>query len=168
VRRDVFGVWLRVALLTAAAAVTLFTVDPPRPEARVAWPVAVSAGAAAGIALFLAVVRRRTSPFAGVPTPGATLALLALLALNEEIIWRRLVLGEGLRGGAIAGVAASTVAFAMMHRVRRATHLLTGVVFGCTYVLTGSLAASVVAHWTYNALVAATVPRACAPAEAPA
>jgi hypothetical protein len=31
--------------------------------------------------------------------------------------------------------------------------------------LTGSLAATVVAHWTYNALVAAALPRARAPAE---
>src|SRR5829696_9268526 len=115
-----------------------------------------------------ALRRRRASALRAAPTPAATLAFLALFALNEEVIWRRLVLGETLRGGAIAGVAVSTIAFALMHRVRRATHLVTGAVFGCTYVFTGSLAASVVAHWTYNVLVAAVLPRARAPAEAPA
>jgi len=159
---------MRLALSTAVAAATAVAIDPPRPDARVAWPLAIAAGAAAGVVLFVAVLRRRASPRRAAPTPPVTLAFLALLAVNEEVIWRRLVLGEALRGGAIAAVAASAVAFALMHRVRRATHLLTGVVFGCTYVFTGSLAASAVAHWTYNALVAAALPRARAPAEAPA
>ncbi|HLM35937.1 MAG TPA: CPBP family intramembrane glutamic endopeptidase [Gaiellaceae bacterium] len=167
-RRDAIGVWTRVAVSTVVGAVTLVAVDPPRPEARLSWAVAVPAGAAAGLALFVAVARRRASPLRAAPTPAATLAFLALFALNEEVIWRRLVLGETLRGGAVAGVAVSTIAFALMHRVRRATHLVTGAVFGCTYVFTGSLAASVVAHWTYNVLVAAVLPRARAPAEAPA
>jgi membrane protease YdiL (CAAX protease family) len=158
---------MRVGLSTAVAGATLVILDPPRPEAQLGWPFALLAGAAAGTALFAAVVRR-VRPIRAAPTPPATLALLALLALNEEIIWRRLVLGEALRGGEIAAVAASTIAFSVMHRVRRATHLVTGLVFGSTYVFTGSLAASVVAHWTYNVLVASVLPRARAPAEAPA
>ena len=164
-RRDVVGVWIRLAASTAVAAVTLLAVDPPRPDARLAWPLAMVAGAAGGVGLFAAVLRRLTSPIRGTTTAPATLAFLALFALNEEVIWRHLVLGEALRGGAIVAVAASTVAFALMHRVRQGTHLVTGVVFGGTYVSTGSLAASVVAHWTYNALVAAAMPRARAPAE---
>lgn len=166
-RREAVAVWMRVAVSTVVAAVTLVTVDPPRPEPHLRWPFAMLAGAAAGTALFAAVVRG-VRPIRCAPTPPATLAFLALLALNEEVIWRRLVLGEALRGGEIAAVAASTLAFSSMHRVRRATHLLTGLVFGCTYVFTGSVAASVVAHWTYNALVAAALPRARAPAEAAA
>jgi membrane protease YdiL (CAAX protease family) len=160
-------VWMRVAVSTAVAGVTLVMVDPPRPDARLGWPLALVAGTAAGTALFAGVVRR-VRPIRPAATPPAALAFLALLALNEEVIWRRLVLGEALRGGEIAGVAASTITFSLMHRVRRATHLVTGLVFGCTYVFTGSLAASVVAHWTYNALVASVLPRARAPAEAPA
>jgi membrane protease YdiL (CAAX protease family) len=156
---------MRVAVSTAVAAVTLVIVDPPRPEPHLGWPLAMLTGAAAGTALFAAVVRR-VRPIRPVPTPPAALAFLALLALNEEVVWRRLVLGEALRGGAIAGVAASAITFSLMHRVRRATHLVTGLVFGCTYVFTGSLAASVVAHWTYNALVASALPRTRAPAEA--
>jgi membrane protease YdiL (CAAX protease family) len=165
VSRDVVGVWVRVAGSTVVAAATLLAVDPPRPAQRVAWPLAAAAGAAAGVVLFVAVCCRRGSPLRAAPTTPATIAFLALFALNEELIWRRFVLGETLRGGAIAAVGASTVAFALVHRVRRATHLVTGAVFGCTYVFTGSLAASVVAHWTYNALVAAVLPRARAPAE---
>ena len=163
-RREVVGVWVRLAISTAVAAVTLVALDPPRPDARLAWPLALAAGAGAGVALFTVVLRRRAAPLRGAATAPATLAFLALFALDEEVIWRRLVLGEALRGGAIAAVAASAVAFALMHRVRQATHLVTGVAFGCTYVLTGSLAASVAAHWTYNALVAAALPRARAPA----
>jgi membrane protease YdiL (CAAX protease family) len=167
VRREVVAVWMRIAVSTAVAAATLVIADPPRPETRLDWPLAMPVGAAAGTALFAGVVRR-VRPVRAAPTSPATLAFLALFALNEEVIWRRLVLGEALRGGAFAGVAASTIAFSMMHRVRRATHLATGLVFGCTYVFTGSLAASIVAHWTYNALVASVLPRASAPSEAPA
>src|SRR4051794_1710821 len=116
-KRDVVAVWLRLAASTAVAAVTLFAVDPPRPDARLASPLAIAVGATGGVGLFAAVFRRWASPLRGTPTAPATLAFLALFALSEEVIWRRLVLGEALRGGAIVAVAASTVAFALMHRV---------------------------------------------------
>ena len=39
-------------------------------------------------------------------------------------------------------------------------HLSTGACFGGVYLATGSLAASVAAHWLYNILVSARVERA--------
>jgi membrane protease YdiL (CAAX protease family) len=82
--------------------------------------------------------------------------LLGLLAINEEIVWRRVLLGEFLTAGVIPALAASTVGFALAHRARL-LHLVTGATFGGLYLATGAIAASVAAHWVYNALVSASL-----------
>jgi membrane protease YdiL (CAAX protease family) len=87
-----------------------------------------------------------------------TQAFLALLATNEEIVWRRVVLGELLDTSVLAAIFVSTAGFAL-HRSRRRLQLGTGAVFGALYISTGALAASVAAHWAYNALVGALVDR---------
>jgi membrane protease YdiL (CAAX protease family) len=79
-----------------------------------------------------------------------------LLALDEEIIWRLVLLGELLVFGAVAALSLSTVAFALAHRARL-LHLATGAAFGGLYLATGVLAASIAAHWVYNALVSASL-----------
>ena len=160
------GIWARTLGWTAFAGATLVLVEAPRPEPRTPRPVALASGLGAGALLYACVVRRAPIAALGPPTPKTLTrsAILVLWAANEEVVWRRLVLGEALRGGAVVAVAASSVAFALMHRRRRATHVVTGAAFGGTYVGTGSLAASVVAHWLYNTLVAAGLPRARAPA----
>jgi membrane protease YdiL (CAAX protease family) len=159
------GLWVRVAALTAFAWATL-TVVVPRPPATLAPGTAVAAGCAAGIALFAAVARRSprlAATASPLPVAVAKHAVLGLLAVNEELVWRRLVLGEALHGGPVAAVAASTLGFALLHRARRPTHLVTGATFGAVYVATGALAAAIAAHWTYNTLVAVVVERARAP-----
>ncbi len=147
---------LRVALTTAAAAGLAAGLAPPRPARSVPAAVALLPGVLAAGALFAAGVRRRPRRPVGVGVG----AFLLLGAANEEVIWRRVVLGELLRLGAPAALAASSLAFALAHRRGRPFQLATGAVFGGLYLATGSLAASVVAHWTFNLLVAAAGRRA--------
>ena len=141
---------------TTAAAVTAVVVDPPRPDAEVPWLAAAAFGVVAGATLF-AVIPRRPSRHrlrATTATLLTTNAFLAVCVLNEELIWRRLILGELLVAGPALALAVSSVAFAVVHRRHRATHVLTGVVFGGAYLATGALAAAIAAHLVYNALLA--------------
>jgi membrane protease YdiL (CAAX protease family) len=160
--RIVFGAGLSLALLLA--------LGPPRPSERLPAVAAVVLGAAAGILLFAAIARRRPRlPPGASSTPLliARLAFFGLLATNEEVLWRRVALGELLESGAVPAVAGSTIGFALMHRRRPMLHLGTGGAFGMLYLSTGVLAASVAAHWTYNVLVSALVERECHAPEQP-
>jgi membrane protease YdiL (CAAX protease family) len=139
----------------------LLALSPPRPAAGVPWPAALVAGGGVGLVVYLLAVRRlpRLSP--PVRPFSALLArhgVLGLWALNEEIIWRRVVLGELLASGALVALSLSTVGFALAHRAR-ALHLGTGAAFGGLYLSTGALVASVVAHWVYNVLVRSSIDR---------
>jgi membrane protease YdiL (CAAX protease family) len=154
--------WARVALATALAATLVVMVAPPRPRQRMSDALGVVTGAAAGITLFTAALRR--PPALARPFPRATAVckgvFLALCAANEEVLWRWVLLGELLRLGPVPAVAISSAGFAIAHPRARALHLLTGATFGLVYVGTGVLAASIAAHWVYNALVASGAERA--------
>jgi len=170
VRSAAYALWSRFVAFTLVAWSTVVLVDAPRPDAGVPPAMALVLGALGGAVLF--VVLARTPPARPSLTGsslGVTvgkLAFLALAATNEELVWRRLVLGEASRAGPIAAVVVSTVAFAVAHRTRQTAHLATGAVFGAAYVVTGSLAAPLAAHWTYNILVAGAVDRTRRPAVA--
>jgi membrane protease YdiL (CAAX protease family) len=152
------GLWARIAVASGVTVVLVLSVSPPHPSARGGPGLAALAGAAGGALLFVVAVRRlpplgrrlRTSPVAI-----ARQCVLCLCAANEEILWRRVVLGELLVAGQLAALAASSVAFGLAHRRARALHVATGAAFGGLYLATGALAASFAAHWLYNALVAA-------------
>jgi hypothetical protein len=164
------GAWARIGAWTALALALGLALVPARPATRVAWPLAVALGAAGGFALFAAVTRRR--PFlSGAVRPRAVmlarLGFLGLWATNEEVIWRRVALGELLPRGIVAALAASTVGFALAHPTRRWLHLGTGSAFGGLYLVTGALAASIAAHWVYNVLVGGLDDRGRARSEVP-
>lgn len=155
---DGVALWSRVAAVTAVSVALSLALAPARPPTRVPWPAAVALGTCAGMLLFSAITRRRPRlPPATKPAPVVLgkLAFLGLWATNEEVVWRRVALGELLRAGVVPALVASTVGFALMHRTRRSVHLATGGAFGAVYLSTGALAASVAAHWTYNVLVGA-------------
>jgi hypothetical protein len=128
--------------------------SPPQPPVHLVPGLALALGAAAGAVLFGALARRRPS-FAGTPSRrvvGRQL-FLGLCAANEEVLWRRVFLGELLVAGPLAALALSSAGFALAHRRARLLHIGTGSVFGGVYLTTGFLGASIAAHWTYNALV---------------
>jgi membrane protease YdiL (CAAX protease family) len=145
---SVRAVLARVAVGTGVAAILAVAVSPPLPQARLAPLLAVLAGLATGIALFVAVTRR--SPRLALRP---AFVLLGVTAAGEEVVWRRVLLGELLPVGAFAALTASSVAFALVHPRARSVHLATGASFGGAYVATGSLLACVAAHVTYNVLV---------------
>ena len=89
--------------------------------------------------------------------------MLVVAAAAEEVVWRRVVLGELLRAGPLAALAGSTLGFALVHRTRQSLHLGTGAAFGGLYLATGALAASIAAHWAYNVFLL-TLRRAAAAA----
>jgi membrane protease YdiL (CAAX protease family) len=154
------SLWVRVSALTGLSVALLLLVTPPQPERRVAWLGAIAAGLGCGTALYVAATRCRPRLPGSRSSAGVGLAaqaFLGLLAANEEIVWRRFILGELLGAGVVAAVLISTLGFAFAHRSRRGLHLGTGAVFGALYAATGALAASVIAHWAYNALVGALV-----------
>lgn len=156
------GLWLRLLALTALAAAVLVAVTPAVPACRLSWLDAAEAGMAVGAALFMVALRtppRLPAHARPLPVFIAKHGLLGLWAANEEILWRRLVLGELLFGGAVAALTASSLAFALAHRGRYSLHFGTGAAFGGLYIATGALAASIAAHWTYNVLVAGLVDR---------
>lgn len=149
--------WLKVSAGTAIAVVGLLA-SPPMPRAHGLAALAPLEGAGAGLLLYVALVRTR--PRAPLRVARVRIAvckyiILGVLAANEEVVWRRVVLGELLRAGSLAAVAGSTLMFALAHRARPALHLGTGLTFGAVYAATGALAASVGAHWVYNSLLAA-------------
>ena len=154
--------WVRVGAATACAAALLVLVEPPHPSAHLDWPAACALGLICGGMLAVAVTRATPR----VPGRRCSRAVatgiqlfVGLAATNEEIVWRRLVLGELLTAGPLAALAGSTVGFALVHRSGRATQLVTGLVFGTLYLATGALVGSIAAHWTYNAFVGAGADR---------
>jgi membrane protease YdiL (CAAX protease family) len=162
--------WSRVAIVTAASFGLALWLEPPGPPRHVHAGAAVAIGGGVGLVLFVALARRRPTIPRAAGSFGALLAnvgFFGLWATNEELVWRRVILGELLVVGALPAFAASTVGFALMHRARPGLHLLTGGAFGAVYLATGALAASVAAHWTYNVLVGALAERELRRAHAP-
>jgi membrane protease YdiL (CAAX protease family) len=148
--------WIRIAAGTALAYSLALALEPPHPGLRLPPALGTLAGLAAGAALFVAAVRCRPSLRGRrVPTPvlvGRQL-FLGLCAANEELIWRRVLLGELLVAGPVAALALSSAGFALAHRRARLLHVGTGSAFGGVYLATGFLGASIAAHWAYNTLV---------------
>jgi membrane protease YdiL (CAAX protease family) len=150
------GLWLRIAAATAIAFGSLLLLSPDRPDQRLATAVSIAVGTALGVAMFVAVVGRgsRLAVARGsVHTAFARWIVFGLLAANEELVWRRAVLGECLGAGSAAALAGSTLVFAVAHRARPGLHLGTGAAFGGVYLATGVLGASIAAHWIYNGLL---------------
>ena len=147
--------WAQLAAGGVLALVLLASISPERPPPRVSAAEALASGVLAGVALYLAVARRGLALPHGATAPvvAATCALLGVAAAGEEVVWRRVVLGELLRSGPVLALAGSSLAFAFAHRARPGLHLATGVVFGGVYLATGVLAASIAAHWIYNTLL---------------
>jgi ABC-2 type transport system ATP-binding protein len=153
--------WFAASLVAAAAVLAVVPIAPPR--APVAWRLALPAGLLAGIGVFAVVAWRwlplRVPERARRALVAAKVVYVGATSATEEVFWRWLMLG-GLADmlGLAAAFVVSTLSFAFAHatRVRSqafAIHVATGATFGGVYVATGSLAAAIAAHATYNLLV---------------
>ncbi len=146
------SLWARLAAVWIVAALLLAAATPPEPT--VGWSVLASGavGTAAGVGLFAGLLRRRV-PLA--PVRFTTAAVLALTAGAEEVTWRWFALASlAPRTGVVAALALTSVAFAFAHPAGRPMHVVSGVVFGALFLLTGTLAAPWAAHASYNLLAA--------------
>jgi membrane protease YdiL (CAAX protease family) len=146
--------------VTALAVSLRLALSPPQPPVRVAPALAPALGVAAGAVLFAAVSRRRPSlASAWSQRVLGRQLFLGLCAANEEIVWRRTLLGELLPAGFLLALLVSSAGFAVAHRRSRVLHAGTGLAFGLVYIATGALGASIAAHWVYNALVGSLLQR---------
>jgi ABC-2 type transport system ATP-binding protein len=151
--------WLGVVAQFGLASALVAALEPPRPTPAQGLATALAVGALLAVVLFVLLARSfprlAVSPERRLLVAGKT-SVLAMGAALEEVVWRWLVLGLLLPLGAPAALLLSTLGFAACHRGARAqrTHLVTGSVFGVAYICTGRLAAALVAHAGYNALVA--------------
>jgi membrane protease YdiL (CAAX protease family) len=151
---------LRLALAAVVAVALLVLVAPAEPPPRIDPVSAALTGVVSGVLLYLAVARRRPYIPPRVPAAVAACGVLVVAASSEEIVWRRVVLGELLRAGPLVAAAGSTLGFALVHRTRQYLHLGTGAAFAGIYLATGVLAAAVAAHWAYNVLLLTLAERA--------
>jgi membrane protease YdiL (CAAX protease family) len=145
--------WVGIGFYGAAAA-AVFVLATPAVARGWTAPVAAAAGMATGVALFVAL--------AGPPlrlASGALAVVVVASAGAEEIVWRGLLLGVlSSRAGAVVAVAATSLAFACVHRRGRRGQLLAGLAFGGACLVSGGLVAPWCAHATYNLLVAGARP----------
>ena len=147
--------WIATVVLAVAVAPRI---DPLLDEGAAAVPLGICAGAI----LFAVLARKRISPAALVTVPRERLlartVVITVKAAHEEAVWRAVLLGV-LVGpiGRAGALAVSTCLFAAAHLnrlgPRAAQHLVTGVVFGLAYLVTGRLAAAIGAHAAYNVLI---------------
>lgn len=157
------GLWLRVTAGIGGAAAALTLVEVPPPTDPTVSPLAATClGLACGLILFAALAQQ--VPPLPTPRPAGRwlirLTFVVVWAAVEEIFWRWLALGlVAAAAGWPLALATSSVGFAAVHRVGKASQLATGATFGVVYLATGRLLAAVAAHVTYNLVLAEALAR---------
>jgi ABC-2 type transport system ATP-binding protein len=164
--RSGLELWWRAAALSLTATVLLATADVSI-QARYPWQATVVAAVLVAAVLFAALARRplrlRSLSRSRGPALVAKAAFLGCSSASEEILWRWFLLGElSSKIGVPAAFLVSTLGFAVVHGRWQggrgvAVHVMTGSVFGGIFLVTGSLAAAIAAHVTYNLLIAVAV-----------
>lgn len=153
----VICMWVSVAAIAAFLAPPIAPLDPTLHQPG----EALAFGGCAGVALFFGLARRRMPRSVGHLPQRRLLArtlVLGAKSAQEEALWRALLLGVLVTPlGRLGALALSAVVFAaahLLHQRRLAVvHLVTGAVFGATYLVTGRLASAIAAHASYNVLV---------------
>lgn len=157
---------LGTALLVQIALAVLIVFLAPRFSVANlhAQPFWLLSGGAAGVILYLASARLALPPRAAFAARLRPLlvksAVVAVVAWAEETLWRGAVFGFLEPRGVALAFGLTTVCFAAAHVFGQGwpafrPQLLTGLTFGALYLLTGSLAAAIVAHAVYNIFVVA-------------
>src|SRR5207248_1428089 len=94
--------YARVLSTSALAVLLAFALSPAHPPAHLPLVAATALGLAAGTALFLLVSPRSpvfARPRAAAPVLVGKQLFFGLCAFNEEVLWRRILLGEVLPAG---------------------------------------------------------------------
>lgn len=156
--------WLRliVGIGGATAALALVEIPPPT-GAAIAPAASICVGLGCGLTLFAGLAQQAPR----LPRPGNAgrclirLPFIVVWAAVEETLWRWLVLGgiAATTGWPLA-LAVSSIGFAAAHSVGRTSQLVTGTTFGVAYLASGRLLTAVVAHATYNLVLAEALARA--------
>jgi ABC-2 type transport system ATP-binding protein len=145
----------------------LAAVDPPRPDSPLTLGFSsLPLGVIVGAALFASLSRRpitfaRLRRERAVAIVGRSLYLTGH-ASYEEALWRGLLFSLlVLVVGAGPAFALTTIAFACSHSASQGwwmlIHLATGATFGGLFYVSGSLTAAIVAHASYNVLIALSI-----------
>src|SRR5204862_933710 len=122
--------------------------SPPHPPTRTDGGAAVLLGTVAGALLFAAALRRRPAlrRLATAPSAVGRQLFLGLCAANEEVLWRRVLLGELLPVGGLSALAVSSAGCAVAHRRARPLHVATVVVFFSLYLVTVGVVVGAAGH----------------------
>lgn len=154
--------WLALGGYGAGAIASLALVDRSAGRARWPVPVAVAVGTVTGCLLFAALARVRPH----LPAHLSLACVLVAAAAAEEILWRRMLLGELVQHvSPLSALAGSSVLFAFAHVRARAAHVLAGATFGLLYLFSGGVLSACCAHGAYNLAVAGVALRE--PADGP-
>jgi ABC-2 type transport system ATP-binding protein len=154
----------RLAAWSAICTAPLCLGTPSYPIS-VSWGVAVPAGACTGAFLY-AMLAAGALPLAIRRTRAGAVVLRSAYLFGrsavEEVVWRGYVFASlALAVGTPTAFAATVTLFAIAHRPGQGrlwiVHLVTGATFTMVFATTGSLAAAVAAHATYNVLVGLAV-----------
>lgn len=150
------SLWIRIAIGTTVALVTVIAVPVPAPAlARAERSAGIIIGAGLGVLLYVTLARVRPRPPRSAQLTLGQLCFLIGWAWVEEVLWRRLLLGGvALAAGPVAGLIVATALFALAHPQGRPAQVLTGAIFGAAYIGTGRLSAAFASHAVYNLLVA--------------
>jgi membrane protease YdiL (CAAX protease family) len=151
------------ALAAAVLAAAVLAADVPPPDPRLTLGVwTVPAAVIAGLVLFATLARRppRLPPLrrGRRRVLAAATAYLSIRSAYEELLWRGALLGALLHVLApLPAIALSLVPWTLTHwrRQRRAAlaHVATGSTFAGLFWATGTLAAPIAAHASYNLAV---------------
>ena len=176
VSRKGFSIWVAMGIALPALGIAAVAVGERSLSPAVSGGVAVAAGAAAGVALYLAtrlfvVAIRPWRTFqrhsvelyarqAGLPLVAAIVLAAAVMAPGEELFWRGLFQAKlsTVLDGRTAGAAIAWAAFAVANLPSRNLAIIAGAVVGgamwsalCWW--TGGALASIVCHALWTALM---------------
>jgi membrane protease YdiL (CAAX protease family) len=150
-------------LIAQAAIGAVVLIVAPGTMGKPSGILPVMLGAAAGIALYLALcgpnsLPRRIDETAPIGALALQCLVVSIVAASEEIIWRGALFSILGKFGWVVTLTITTIGFAALHAYSQSmrgvrTHSITGLVFGLLRLWSGSVAVPMAAHVLYNTLV---------------
>jgi membrane protease YdiL (CAAX protease family) len=154
-RRLLGGALVQSATVIVLVVAGVLRLHPPRAQDALAMLIAVPAGVALAMVLALRV---KSAPLPGGAVAG-TAAIVAVVAVAEEILWRGVAFaGVDRTAGPVAAFLFTTAGFAFVHFYGQGldgvrTHAVTGALFGAAFLASGTIFAPIAMHLAYNLAV---------------